>query len=1155
MSQQTSENLDFKSNVPQVALPLRPADVQPTSEQDNDPESSYIPVDETAEDVEMGDSGMTNVEKVKTVTCHIFKLPRDIRQEIMGQHPELYPPYYNEGKPGSFSLEHVFSLRGRDHPTHLYKAFNKIHRFKVAVCAEFVNGAKVWIGKPNGSHFVTQEVKMDLTMDTQVPRFRLSTPKLEGGNFEHAVSLTLFPKDIKTDPVTTWSSTRIYCPGDKVKEDVGDRKDLLALNDEDVLYEIEVDIQPDTPKSITGLSQAELDNIGVEARRESTDSNTFNYAGATTLAVMGLLASNIRIFLQLPMGMKSHQRDHITQVLAKDYVTEWFEYARQLFTLNGRSPLFFYELQHERGMLGENMTDAVVPRWLVTEYAYEEEHLFDGSTVRRNPRPFKWNYFHKVDVYPDHHALFSLFQLGVARQTAEQSRALKDMLQTTEDTSLTGVFEPYLGEDNDGIYAVFVYMHNIEHLAENSAEPPSVDTRVEILVHVTIRNRVETIKYRGDVQANPSGNKATFACVVRGRKFPFLQGKKYDITLLTVDDRLPNDRRIFSLVKIAAIDKDNKPRGVDVLSLMIAQSTPSNEPDALKNDTSDKDLERFKEVVRSQNLNAGQEQASIRTTQSDFGFELLQGPPGTGKTKTTVTTCGAHASIGRKVAFTSGQNQPVLKAIRDFAKMREKTLAEYIKEDQFVLFDGAYSKVNGAAALRARQLGKKMTLGDEDMADFGEEAELKMAVAEMFRAQRSKRQDPDYRHTFGFKLGVKIQEWSVDGHGDVKRQAQQYLQLCKDLPNAKGQDRRIVRKNIVRLEEHLGLYYLRNVVLVVFCTNSMSCHTLLIEAFSPVVLIIEEAGSANVPDLATPMAVFLDSLLQINMAGDDKQLKAINPAQDRNEAHGLLSKGIFAELCKNQLGVHGVSMLTESYRMVEYLLKFPSKAFYGNLLTAHESANKRDTALQNTLKAYCKSRLGKAWSGNPRVAWDVSGADVQHELFGSSKSRMNFEEAKRIVSQVEDMLDFVPPNGGRKIKPTDLQILTPYTGQWTRQRSTGRRDKEYPIVLVSFVTNTGNPNPSPRDKLLVKWISQPGIICVGMTRARTGLFLYGNFRCWIQQHMWKHPEVRSNKFSDLMGDVFASRDIISVNDYSGFSKGKLPTKNNFGSLVSFKPRP
>ncbi|ORY09389.1 hypothetical protein BCR34DRAFT_656894 [Clohesyomyces aquaticus] len=143
-------------------------------------------------------------------------------------------------------------------------------------------------------------------------------------------------------------------------------------------------------------------------------------------------------------------------------------------------------------------------------------------------------------------------------------------------------------------------------------------------------------------------------------------------------------------------------------------------------------------------------------------------------------------------------------------------------------------------------------------------------------------------------------------------------------------------------EERMGVHYLLNDVRVVFCTNSMSVHALLLDSFKPKVLLIEEAANTDLADLATPMAGFFNSVEQLIFGGDHEQLGPVDPTAKANEAHSLLAKSHFTELRKDYMGAHGVSMLTECYRMLPHLLKFPSDKFYHGGLVAAPRVNQQD---------------------------------------------------------------------------------------------------------------------------------------------------------------------------------------------------------------------
>jgi Rad3-related DNA helicase len=221
---------------------------------------------------------------------------------------------------------------------------------------------------------------------------------------------------------------------------------------------------------------------------------------------------------------------------------------------------------------------------------------------------------------------------------------------------------------------------------------------------------MKTLKYMGTIQRAPTT--AVYTCVVKGQKHHYQPNVEYELHLTAVDDRVPSDRQKMAATRLAAIDPENKPEGPDYLDIFFSQRSPPSNTAALREATTAEHLQVFTDYCDELSLNLGQRAAATQSTQSDTGVLLIQGPPGTGKTKTLLAILLAHASVGRPVIFASGQNQPVLKAAHD--------LDEYIREHpecpieatDYVVFEGAYHKVEKAKSLLARQTLSKQGEGD-----------------------------------------------------------------------------------------------------------------------------------------------------------------------------------------------------------------------------------------------------------------------------------------------------------------------------------------------------------------------------------------------------------------------------------------------------------
>ena len=429
---------------------------------------------------------------------------------------------------------------------------------------------------------------------------------------------------------------------------------------------------------------------------------------------------------------------------------------------------------------------------------------------------------------------------------------------------------------------------------------------------------------------------------------------------------------------------------------------------------------------------------------------------------------------------------------------------------------------------------------------------------------------PSYEHSLGYKLLRRIQVWANSSNtdkafGEARDLSQRYLAYATQYPASRGEHRKALRRNLAILEEKLGVWYVANEVKVVFCTNSMSSHPVLLEGFRAVLLVIDEAAHTTLPDIITPIAAFGGpggSLLGFNPAGDDRQGKAVNLGANFNEAHHMMRMSLFRTMRENIVKSHGSTMLTLCYHMVEPLLKFPSDTWYRGMLTADSSTKTLDLGLKATVTAYQRHIFGRAYNNRPRQAQNVSGFNAKHEQFRGSSSRSNEAEAQRIVQWCHGLLSFIPPVGkdARKVETKDIGIITGYTGQAARiQELLAGMDREirdarlpvinlrniqvvtfaqaqgrqWSIVLVSLVTSIAKDYPLAEEVFLCSWIGEPGNMRVYLTRARLHMVLFGNFKCLVQCAVSQHPSLtRHKELMALMNELLGMRDIMSMDDWN-----------------------
>ena len=252
-----------------------------------------------------------------------------------------------------------------------------------------------------------------------------------------------------------------------------------------------------------------------------------------------------------------------------------------------------------------------------------------------------------------------------------------------------------------------------------------------------------------------------------------------------------------------------------------------------------------------------------------------------------------------------------------------------------------------------------------------------------------------------------------------------------------------------------------------------------LEGWSFDYVIIDEAAQMSIP-LALAAMTHAERIIFV---GDHKQLDPIMPS---NTGNWLFSKSIFKHMVDKYPG--NVTMLDESYRLSESLVRIPSRMFYGGRLkTARRCDNKEFLSFSS--------------SGEASAILNNHSNEIlflHHEFDALGRSPY---EAKLSSDLVKDLLI----NG---VSKDDIAIITPYRAQVrevkralvdkgiidinsldsvfvdTIERMQGQ-EKDYVIFTLA------NSNPSEIEDRL-EFFYSPNRLNVAITRARTKCIVIAN---------------------------------------------------------------
>ena len=1120
-----------------------------------------------------------STQELQKKTATVSKIPDEVRNILLAQDPALYPEKFDfdevDDLDPTTNGDTIFSLRARDSPGHTHEMLKGVWMTHEAVVAASIGEETVWLGKDSLDTTDKNVFWCRIALHTQTPYIRLKTvAKVKDDR--KPIAITIFPEHVKMEEngramVKMISEAAI---SRHLEKERNIPNGIYEAANQRKLYVLTVWLKkPRNPIPVTGMTAEEL--------AEVRGSGLFK----KSLVNVADEASKLRIFLQLPFGFPSDRSDPArSDGLLRtgwQHADIWARYLATLMALNEHAggSAFFYR-QENSDDLRTN-----VPRWLIREVEWTEKN---GKVQPETVLPTKWNSFGKVDIVPDTKVLFQQLALGLDRQADHQMRELQKILKGPKNIHVEGFFR---GCEVEGFYTLYIHVRNPELFRFNDVAELRFESKVEVRVRISGPNTIQVPQvYRGYVIKVPMKN-SLFTCCVTG---PPIANQVYNLELVHIDDTLPNerDKEVLKLMEHhlnlripgpdimrAFFADQGLLLNMDVLKVSTKRKEDSNDEllaalEAATDDREDKNkktLEDFTRILKTMELDESQWYAALGTTQSNSGINLIQGPAGTGKTRTGVAIALAHAAMDRKVMFSSTCSDSLLVAMKQVANWQSSKLGHILEESEFVFFDGGYS---GSSA--ARQMSRKYPSSDANETVQDWNADFKMAEASIYRQIRDDQsEDVEYRHFFNAKLKA-VSEKNQDKVGFPWSLAQEYRNNLAFLKKASIKDKEAIQQRNDKLEEEFAKYYLKNVVKIVFCNTAMACHPLLQDAFPTKVVIIDDSSSASAMDILSPVASSIETMQQLVVIGDHKQLKPLSKGPDRNEFHKQLSKGSFQELAENEFGLWKVDELKVCYRMAPKLAEFPSRAFYGN--TLQFVSHGHDVALEATMDRWLRLRLANAWNELPRVAFDVSGDNIEHEPYLATGSLCNREEARRLIEDACDILASIAPHDGRPILASDIVILATFPGQveliramiqqkleqlpplfqapnhpfrdmnsipiLTVRESLG---KEWPIVLCSFVTNTGK-RTGRMDSLQIDCLAEDGILAVSLTRARAYNLLYGNFRKICAMSKTKHPGlVNQEQINNLVADFESQGTFVTVRDAEMWRTGMLPDSNSWNT--------
>ncbi|KAK3489234.1 SEN1 N terminal-domain-containing protein [Neurospora hispaniola] len=514
--------------------------------------------------------------------------------------------------------------------------------------------------------------------------------------------------------------------------------------------------------------------------------------------------------------------------------------------------------------------------------------------------------------------------------------------------------------------------------------------------------------------------------------------------------------------------------------------------------------ENIKNTMKNWNLNPGQAKAILNAKEND-GFTLIQGPPGTGKTKTIVAMVGclltgvlknptAGVAIGRPGLGAAKNNAPAKKLLvcapsnaavdelvlrlKNGVKTQNGTThqIEVVRLGRSDAINSAVKDVTLDELVKAKleaQLNKDE--GPTDREKLHQEAgEIKQKIAEL-RPQLEAARTIDDR-----QLVNKYQR-----EFDELKRRQAHIGARIDADKASG--------NTFARETEIKRRQVQQEILdkaqVLCATLSGSGHEMfknLNVEFETV--IIDEAAQCVELSALIPLKYGCSKCI---LVGDPKQLPPTVLSQ--SAARYGYDQSLFVRMQKNH--EKDVHLLDTQYRMHPEISSFPRAAFYEGLL------QDGDDMAKSRLQPWHRSTLL-----GPYRFFDVRGSQ---ERGPKNQSLVNEEELK-VAMQLYRR--FKADYGNVDLKGK-IGIITPYKAQLYRLRSQfaqrfgdaitdeiefnttdAFQGRECEIIIFSCV------RASPTGG--IGFMTDIRRMNVGLTRARSSLWILGDSRALMQGEFW-----------------------------------------------------
>ncbi|XP_069193979.1 NFX1-type zinc finger-containing protein 1 [Procambarus clarkii] len=309
------------------------------------------------------------------------------------------------------------------------------------------------------------------------------------------------------------------------------------------------------------------------------------------------------------------------------------------------------------------------------------------------------------------------------------------------------------------------------------------------------------------------------------------------------------------------------------------------------------------------------------------------------------------------------------------------------------------------------------------------------------------------------------------------------MMVNKKLLKAEDEFKRVT-KAWREIKDQEYLHVMRHASVVGMTTTGAASHSSVVQALQPPIVIIEEAAEILEAHVITSLTGNCQHLIMI---GDHQQLQPSATVYELAKKFGL-ETSLFERMIKNNM----------AYETLEYQHRM--RPCISRLLVP---------SIYPSLKDHCSVHQYPHVKGITTDIFFI--AHSHHEKKGAgdeSNSHENVHEAELMLALCRHLML-------QGYSPSDVTILTPYTGQFFLLRKVQRKYQVCHAVRISVVDNFQGEESNiillslvrSNEEQKVGFLSSDNRVCVALSRAKHGLYITGNMdQLRMSSDLWKKVE-------------------------------------------------